>query len=206
MNSQTKEVMQMAKAALSAMLTHMGMDEDDWNKPTFDQARKAEAAIDEALEQSQGEHPPSRHCECAKCVEYFGDSVCESSFHPETWKPQEPPPVPDVVKRVLRFAGKTRRQVSNPCLTANDCIELADWMVANHRANENCECNYCLNHFTPPSVEAAVEATKEKAAKVCGEFAQKWWSLHCDTNKHMETTLKAHNDFCTLQSAIRGMK
>ena len=34
--------------ALKAMLTHMGMDEDDWNKPTFDQARaaiaKAEAA------------------------------------------------------------------------------------------------------------------------------------------------------------------
>lgn len=29
------------KAALSAMLTHMGMDEDEWNKPTFDQARAA---------------------------------------------------------------------------------------------------------------------------------------------------------------------
>ena len=28
-------------AALSAMLTHMGMDEDEWNKPTFDQARAA---------------------------------------------------------------------------------------------------------------------------------------------------------------------
>jgi hypothetical protein len=30
--------------ALDAMLTHMGMDEDDWNKPTFDQARSAIAA------------------------------------------------------------------------------------------------------------------------------------------------------------------
>ena len=29
------------REALSAMLTHMGMDEDEWNKPTFDQARKA---------------------------------------------------------------------------------------------------------------------------------------------------------------------
>jgi hypothetical protein len=29
------------KSALSAMLTHMGMDEDEWNKPTFDQARQA---------------------------------------------------------------------------------------------------------------------------------------------------------------------
>jgi hypothetical protein len=28
-------------AALNAMLTHMGMDEDEWNKPTFDQARRA---------------------------------------------------------------------------------------------------------------------------------------------------------------------
>ena len=27
--------------ALNAMLTHMGMDEDEWNKPTFDQARAA---------------------------------------------------------------------------------------------------------------------------------------------------------------------
>lgn len=31
-------------AALNAMLTHMGMDEDEWNKPTFDQARRAIAA------------------------------------------------------------------------------------------------------------------------------------------------------------------
>jgi len=31
-------------AALNAMLTHMGMDEDEWNKPTFDKARAAIAA------------------------------------------------------------------------------------------------------------------------------------------------------------------
>lgn len=29
------------REALSAMLTHMGMDEDEWNKPTFNQARAA---------------------------------------------------------------------------------------------------------------------------------------------------------------------
>ena len=27
--------------ALNTMLTHMGMDEDEWNKPTFDKARDA---------------------------------------------------------------------------------------------------------------------------------------------------------------------
>ena len=26
---------------LVPMMTHMGMDEDEWNKPTFDQARAA---------------------------------------------------------------------------------------------------------------------------------------------------------------------
>jgi hypothetical protein len=33
--------------ALNAMLTHMGMDEDEWNKPTFDQARAAIKAAEE---------------------------------------------------------------------------------------------------------------------------------------------------------------
>jgi hypothetical protein len=37
------------RSALNAMLTQFGMDEDEWNKPTFDQARKALA------NQEQGE-------------------------------------------------------------------------------------------------------------------------------------------------------
>lgn len=36
-----RERVRVLSRALSAMLTHMGMDEDEWNKPTFDQARKA---------------------------------------------------------------------------------------------------------------------------------------------------------------------
>lgn len=36
--------------ALQAMLTHMGMDEDDWNKPTFNKAR---AAISKATGEQQ---------------------------------------------------------------------------------------------------------------------------------------------------------
>lgn len=46
----------------------------------------------------------------------------------------------------------------------------------------------------------------EEAAGVTGEFAQKWWSMHCASNKHMETTRKAHDDFCALQAAIRQLK
>ena len=33
--------------AMNAMLTHMGMDEDEWNKVTFDQARAALKALEE---------------------------------------------------------------------------------------------------------------------------------------------------------------
>lgn len=50
-----RELMQKALEALSAMLTHMGMDEDDWNKPTFNQCRKAEAALRERLAQPEQE-------------------------------------------------------------------------------------------------------------------------------------------------------
>ena len=45
---------------------------------------------------------------------------------------------------------------------------------------------------------------REVCAKKVELFARKWWSLHCDSNKHMETTRKAHNDFCALQAAIRA--
>ena len=37
-------VEELAKA-LGAMLTHMGMDEDEWNKVTFNQARAALAKV-----------------------------------------------------------------------------------------------------------------------------------------------------------------
>ena len=36
-----REQVRVLREALSAMLTHMGMDEDEWNKPTYDKARFA---------------------------------------------------------------------------------------------------------------------------------------------------------------------
>jgi hypothetical protein len=53
-------------------------------------------------------------------------------------------------------------------------------------------------------ISVAVLAEREACAEKTGEFARKWWSIHCESNKHMETTLKAHQDFCALQSAIRA--
>jgi hypothetical protein len=43
----------------------------------------------------------------------------------------------------------------------------------------------------------------EECAREVEEFARKWWSIHCHSNKHSETTRKAHDDFCSLQAAIR---
>ena len=53
-------------------------------------------------------------------------------------------------------------------------------------------------------IDVAVNAEREACADKTGEFARKWWSIHCDSNKHMETTRKAHDDFCALQAAIRA--
>ena len=52
--------------------------------------------------------------------------------------------------------------------------------------------------------ELVREAEREACAEKTGEFARKWWSIHCASNKHMETTRKAHDDFCALQAAIRS--
>lgn len=44
-------------------------------------------------------------------------------------------PIPEPVQRVLRFAGKKRSEVSNPCLTAREAIVIANWIQANLAAS-----------------------------------------------------------------------
>lgn len=57
--------------------------------------------------------------------------------------------------------------------------------------------------YTQAELEAAVAAERERCAERAGEYAQAWWSKHCASNKHMETTRAAHEDFCRLQADIR---
>jgi hypothetical protein len=45
---------------------------------------------------------------------------------------------------------------------------------------------------------------REAFEKKTEEFARKWWKIHCDSNLHYSSTLKAHQDFCALQAAIRA--
>jgi hypothetical protein len=55
------------------------------------------------------------------------------------------------------------------------------------------------------SLFALVRADEREAcAKAVEEFARKWWKIHCDSNLHYSSTLKAHQDFCALQAAIRA--
>lgn len=55
------------RSALNAMLTQFGMDEDEWNKPTFDQAR---AALQSAQPVSAAVPPNcgTSFCSCVECV------------------------------------------------------------------------------------------------------------------------------------------
>jgi len=45
---------------------------------------------------------------------------------------------------------------------------------------------------------------RKQCAEKTGEFAKKWWKIHCDSNLHYSSTLKAHQDFCALQAALRA--
>ena len=66
------------------------------------------------------------------------------------------------------------------------------------------QANARANNSWTRMCEKMVEAEREACAEKTGEFARKWWSIHCASNKHMETTRKAHDDFCALQAAIRS--
>ena len=53
--------------------------------------------------------------------------------------PVQPVQEPEIVQRVKRYAGQTMRTARNPNITARECIELANWIVA-----------------TPPAAQPAV--------------------------------------------------
>lgn len=45
---------------------------------------------------------------------------------------------------------------------------------------------------------------REACAKIAQDFAKKWWGIHCATNRHLNTTRAAHDDFCKVDNAIRA--
>ena len=53
-------------------------------------------------------------------------------------------------------------------------------------------------------IKLATAKEREACAHKVEEFARKWWKIHCDSNLHYSSTLRAHQDFCALQAAIRA--
>ena len=72
------------------------------------------------------------------------------------------------------------------------CPEIADWQAE------------LIAEAVAEAASNAVEAEREACAKIAQDFAKKWWGIHCATNKHMETTRKAHEAFCEVYNAIRA--
>ena len=56
------------------------------------------------------------------------------------------------------------------------------------------------------AVADAIAEEREACVRKTEEFARKWWKIHCDSNLHYSSTLKAHQDFCALQAAIKARK
>ena len=52
----------------------------------------------------------------------------------------------------------------------------------------------------------AREVALEEAKLLSDTRAKAWWITHSATNRHMDTTRKAHDDFCGLSVAIEALK
>ena len=66
------------------------------------------------------------------------------------------------------------------------------------------EWQKAVEEFAALLEEQATAKEREACAHKVEEFARKWWKIHCDSNLHYSSTLRAHQDFCALQAAIRA--
>jgi hypothetical protein len=69
------------------------------------------------------------------CLEYIETDAHERKYVRHAIKqalaaPVQPVQEPEIVQRVKRYAGQTMRTARNPNITARECIELANWIVA----------------------------------------------------------------------------
>ena len=78
-------------------------------------------------------------------------------------------------------------------------VESVDIVTGNESLDDELAKMYIPDCFSEKFAELIIE----ECAREVEEFARKWWSIHCHSNKHAETTRKAHDDFCALQAAIR---
>ena len=84
------EALKLAEEALNAMLTHMGMDEDEWTKPTFDQSREALAAIREALAEPVKQEPVAYMVKAHDSVQRFAVRADVADEFACKWRETDP--------------------------------------------------------------------------------------------------------------------
>ena len=189
MNDQQRNAMQMALEALSTMLTHMGMDEDEWNKPSFDQSREAITALREALEQPQGEWVDLTDDEIlAIAIQYdaeegvsdveYGNRVLKA------FKEKNTPPVVPQGEPVGYWNGKETAWFEHE--------------LCGHPAPDDCTIPL---YTTPPTASQAARQMRDAAVKVCREYCQHLLYDH-DIRKNWHRTKLMNDTYADLIAAL----
>ena len=157
MDNKTKQAMQMALEALEWY-------GDDWDEGKYKDVKKAQAALREVLAQPQGKWVDLTDYEIGVA---FTGSPCLIPHQNQ---------INGLRAVIAKFKEKNTPQVT-PQVTPQG--EPVAWI---HRYKTGAEqintappetyvgWSHTPLYTTPPSVEAAIEATKEKAAKVCESY------------------------------------
>lgn len=87
---------------------------------------------------------------------------------------QERAPMSEIVQRVLSYAGKRRNQVSNPCITARQCIELANYIASLTQQQEAEPYGYLREN------DGAIQISigPERPADRSGGYATPWVAIY----------------------------
>ena len=89
-------------------------------------------------------------------------------------------------------------------MTRNELHVLARQAMRDTNTNGDDTLTPWMVRFVERFGRLVAEEEREACAKIAQDFAKKWWGIHCATNRHLDTTRKAHDDFCKVDNAIRA--
>lgn len=105
--------------------------------PDLEASYKAADALYEIGYRHSGRHDfdPRGNAEWQRVVDMI------SASHAQQPKPKPMTDAPEIVERVMRYAGKTIREARNPCITARETIVLADWLASHGITGDKEPCH-----------------------------------------------------------------
>jgi hypothetical protein len=173
MNLQQRAAMQMAVEALESC---QYVDDGGWGHQEYDNTKndKAITALREALAQPQEPLPdyldPPRYPKQPQggWVDLTDDDIEDVVNYSES---------DDLLVDIRAVIAKFKEKNTPPVVPQGESVALYFGLTPDHTWLSTTEADYhklkdayrMKVYTTPPSVEAAIEATKEKAAKVCEE-------------------------------------